>query len=184
LAPLDEKSDPFLNSQTINGISFRHVEFSIPNGVYDDLLLMNAQEILDLNNKKPDPSSVKHMAENDKNNDNNNNNKIDDDEEKSPVRVKVSQQEFEDEIELYFKAANTQSYKLWVGNLQANSTIDSVRDLFSTFGKIQSIQVISKGKPFAFVRFYRAIDGAKAHSKMHRFVVEGIPLFVNVSENQ
>mgnify|MGYP003573822930 CR=1 FL=1 len=71
--------------------------------------------------------------------------------------------------------------KLYVGNLSFQSTEDELRDLFSQYGEVQSVRVISdrdtgRSRGFAFVEME---DGGKAIQALDGYELGGRNLKVN-----
>lgn len=159
----------------MNGREFRNVNFEIK-GHYEDMLLTTSDEVKINTAPTPTPPAPTPPPTTTTPTPN-----------PEPIpekREKISESDFENEIEMHLKAAIENTHKLWVGNLPNTMTKEKCESLFSPFGKIQSIQFIARAKIFAFIRYYKAIDGVKAHSKMHKFQVEGNSLMVNFAQNQ
>jgi RNA recognition motif-containing protein len=76
--------------------------------------------------------------------------------------------------------------KLFVGNLPWSMTEDGIRDLFSEFGEITQVSLITdrmtgRSKGFAFVEFAEEASASAAVAKMNGFRVEERELVVNIA---
>ncbi len=74
--------------------------------------------------------------------------------------------------------------RLYVGNLNYNTTEDTLRDAFGAFGKVKYVKVITdrdtgKSKGFGFVEFANDDEGNVAMNTMNGTEVEGRKLIVN-----
>ena len=74
--------------------------------------------------------------------------------------------------------------RLYVGNLNYNTTEDTIRDAFSAFGTLKYVKVITdrdtgKSKGFGFVEFAKDEEGAVAMNTMNNTEVDGRKLIVN-----
>ena len=74
--------------------------------------------------------------------------------------------------------------KVYVGNLPFNVDDEKLRELFSSFGDIQEVQVIKnkfsgRSKGFGFITFTNKEDAEKAIGEMNEKEVEGRNLKVN-----
>jgi cold-inducible RNA-binding protein len=74
--------------------------------------------------------------------------------------------------------------KLYVGNLNFNTTEDALRDAFGAFGKLKSVQILSdrdtgRSRGFGFVEFIDDKDGDTAINTMNGAKIDGRPLRVN-----
>lgn len=74
--------------------------------------------------------------------------------------------------------------KLYVGNLSYNTTEDQLHKLFSDFGPVASVAVITdrdtgRSKGFGFVEMENAADAQKAIEKLNNSEVDGRALTVN-----
>jgi len=78
----------------------------------------------------------------------------------------------------------TANKKLYVGSLPYSITEDELRELFSAFGAIESVRIISdkftgQSKGFGFVEMVSSEDAQKAIEGMNGKVVGGRTLIVN-----
>ena len=71
-----------------------------------------------------------------------------------------------------------QGSKLYVGNLQFTVTIEAIRELFSTYGEVQNVNII-EGKGFAFVEMSNQSEAEKAKKTLDGADYKGRPLKVN-----
>ncbi len=76
--------------------------------------------------------------------------------------------------------------KLFVGNLPWSMTEESIRELFSEFGEITQVSLITdrmtgRSKGFAFVEFADEAAAAAAAQGRHGYVVEERELVVNIA---
>lgn len=76
--------------------------------------------------------------------------------------------------------------KIFVGNLPFSMTQDAVQNLFSEFGEITQVSLITdrmtgRSKGFAFVEFADEAAAQAAIDKMAGFVVEERELVVNIA---
>jgi RNA recognition motif-containing protein len=74
--------------------------------------------------------------------------------------------------------------KLYVGNLPYSIKTEQLNELFSTFGEIESAEVVvfkdtGKSKGFGFVSFKEDAPAEKARTEMNGKEVEGRKLVVN-----
>lgn len=82
---------------------------------------------------------------------------------------------------------DSNSKKLYVGNLAYGVTSDQLRDLFSQAGTITDVVVISdratgRSKGFGFVEFATEAEAAKAVEMLNNSDVQGRPMVVNVAK--
>jgi RNA recognition motif-containing protein len=71
-----------------------------------------------------------------------------------------------------------QGSKLYVGNLHYSITIENLRELFSTYGEVQSVNII-EGKGFGFVELSNQSEAEKAKKALDGSDFKGRPLKVN-----
>lgn len=76
------------------------------------------------------------------------------------------------------------SRRLYVGNLNFNTSEDALRDAFTAFGQIKSVKIVTdretgKSRGFGFVEFAADADAATAMSTMHGMEVDLRKLIVN-----
>lgn len=74
--------------------------------------------------------------------------------------------------------------KLYIGNLNFNTTEDALRDAFQAFGKLKSVQILSdretgQSRGFGFVEFVEEKDGDTAIHTMNGAKIDGRALRVN-----
>jgi RNA recognition motif-containing protein len=74
--------------------------------------------------------------------------------------------------------------KLYVGNLPFSATEDSLRETFSRFGTVESVNIITdrytgQSKGFGFIEFSTKQDAAEAISKMNSAEMDGRTLKVS-----
>lgn len=77
--------------------------------------------------------------------------------------------------------------KLFVGNLPWTATTDSLREMFTAFGEITDVIVITdrytgRSKGFGFVTFANEEDAQKAIAEMGDKEIEGRKIVVNVAK--
>lgn len=78
--------------------------------------------------------------------------------------------------------------KLFVGNLPFSIKEDQVREVFSEFGEIKSVDLIpdrtrpNAHKGFGFVEYENADDAQKAVDALHETELEGRNIIVNVAK--
>lgn len=90
----------------------------------------------------------------------------------------------EDTDEPAKKSSGTSGSKIYVGNLPFSVDGDELRKLFSSYGEISEVSVISdkfsgRSKGFGFVTFADSGDAQKAISEMNEKDVQGRPLKVS-----
>lgn len=73
---------------------------------------------------------------------------------------------------------------IFVGNLPFSATEDGLRDLFSPFGEVQQVRIMTdrdtgKSRGFAFVEMAQNEDAAKAIAALNGKEFEGRPLTIN-----
>ena len=76
--------------------------------------------------------------------------------------------------------------KLYVGNLPWSVNEQSLKDMFSPFGEITEVVIISdrytgRSKGFGFVTFANEADAEKAIAEMAEKEIEGRKIMVNVA---
>jgi len=76
------------------------------------------------------------------------------------------------------------SKKLYVGNLPYSTTKDSLKEMFSPFGTVESVTIITdrvtgRSKGFGFVELATELEAAGAIEKMKNTVMGGKPLAVS-----
>ena len=92
---------------------------------------------------------------------------------------------YDDEIEALGSFGNhAKSKRIYVGNLPFSASDDEVRHLFSEFGEVNSVSLISNpttGRPagFGFVEMETATDAADAIQALHQSQMGGRSLNVN-----
>ncbi|HBX42573.1 MAG TPA: RNA-binding protein [Deltaproteobacteria bacterium] len=74
--------------------------------------------------------------------------------------------------------------KLYVGNLPFTATEDSLKEEFSRFGAVESVNIITdrytgQSKGFGFIEFSTKQDAAEAISKMNNAEMDGRTLKVS-----
>ncbi|MBK8217504.1 MAG: RNA-binding protein [Myxococcales bacterium] len=79
--------------------------------------------------------------------------------------------------------------RLYVGNLSFNSTADSVRAAFSSFGEVTDAHVVSdretgRSRGFGFVTMSTQAEAQKAIAEMNGALLDGRPLRVNEAEER
>ena len=89
-------------------------------------------------------------------------------------------------MSLFFSGAEI-AKKLYVGNLPFSASEDEVRDLFSQYGEVQSVKLITDretGRPrgFGFVEMENNADGHKAIEDLNGSDNGGRALRVNVAK--
>lgn len=77
--------------------------------------------------------------------------------------------------------------RLYVGNLSFNSTADSIRTLFTEFGNVDDVHLVTdretgRSRGFAFVTMSSAEEATKAIAGTDGRTVDGRPLRVNQAE--
>jgi RNA recognition motif-containing protein len=70
------------------------------------------------------------------------------------------------------------SHKLYVGNLNYKTTEDSLKQLFTQFGEVLSVNIL-QGRGFGFVELAAPEAAAEAKSKLGSTEFEGRRLIVN-----
>lgn len=78
----------------------------------------------------------------------------------------------------------TKNKKLYVGSLPYSTTEDELKDLFSAYGAVDSVRIITdkftgQSKGFGFVEFANGDDAEKAVEGMNGKVLNGRTLIVN-----
>ena len=68
--------------------------------------------------------------------------------------------------------------KLYVGNLPFSATEDSLKELFSQFGTVESVKIVTdkvtfQSKGFAFLELATVQEAVSAIAKMHGSVLDG-----------
>jgi RNA recognition motif-containing protein len=76
-----------------------------------------------------------------------------------------------------------QSSKLYVGNLSYAVTSDALRDLFSTFGQVASVNIID-GKGFGFVEMSSEAEAAKVKDSLNGTEFQGRTLKIDEARPQ
>lgn len=76
--------------------------------------------------------------------------------------------------------------KLYIGNLSYSVTEDQLRDLFSQFGTVVEVSIITdresgRSKGFAFVTLETAEQAQEAIAKLHETEFEGRKLIVSIA---
>jgi len=79
--------------------------------------------------------------------------------------------------------------RLYVGNLSFNTSGDTIRELFSSYGEVSDVHVVldrETGRPrgFAFVTMGTADQAQKAIGEVNGKNVDGRPLRVNEAEER
>lgn len=79
--------------------------------------------------------------------------------------------------------------KLYVGNLNYDTTIDTIKDAFGKFGDIVDAVIITdrhsgRSKGFGFVEFAKEEDAQKAMEEMNEKELDERTLVVNVARPQ
>ena len=79
--------------------------------------------------------------------------------------------------------------RLYVGNLNFNTTGDTIRELFSSLGEVTDVHVVmdrDTGRPrgFAFVTMGTDAEAQKAIQELNGKNVDGRPLRVNEAEER
>lgn len=79
--------------------------------------------------------------------------------------------------------------KLYVGNLPFSATTNSLAELFSQYGTVESAKIITdrdsgRSKGFAFVEMSNSTEAAEAIRSMVGFLMEGRPLTVSEAKPQ
>lgn len=71
-----------------------------------------------------------------------------------------------------------QGSKLYVGNLHYSITIENLRELFSTYGEVQNVNII-ESKGFGFVEMSNQSEAEKAKKELDGSDFKGRALKVN-----
>jgi len=71
-----------------------------------------------------------------------------------------------------------QGSKLYVGNLNYNVTNEELKQLFSQYGEVKSLNII-EGKGFAFVEMASPVEAEKASAALNGFEFKGRNLRVD-----
>jgi len=71
-----------------------------------------------------------------------------------------------------------QGSKLYVGNFHYTVTVETLRELFSTYGEVLSVNII-EGKGFGFVEMSNQSEAEKAKKELDGSDFKGRPLKVN-----
>ena len=79
---------------------------------------------------------------------------------------------------------NPQNQKLYVGNLNFDSTEDQVRELFSNYGEVAEVKIImdrfsGRSRGFAFVRMNTSDDAGKAKEALQGQPFQGKALVID-----
>ena len=79
--------------------------------------------------------------------------------------------------------------RLYVGNLNFNTTEDTLRDAFGAFGKLKRVQILSdretgKSRGFGFVEFLDDNEGTVAMNTMNGAQVDGRALKVSEAHDK
>ena len=79
--------------------------------------------------------------------------------------------------------------RLYVGNLSFNSTAESVRAAFTSFGEVTDAHVVSdretgRSRGFGFVTMSSQAEAQKAIAEMNGALLDGRPLRVNEAEER
>ena len=79
---------------------------------------------------------------------------------------------------------NPQNQKLYVGNLNYDSSEDQVRELFGTHGEVAEVKIImdrftGRSRGFAFVRMATSDGAAKAKEALHGQAFQGKTLVID-----
>ncbi len=79
--------------------------------------------------------------------------------------------------------------RLYVGNLSFNSTADSIRSVFTEFGNVDDVHLVTdretgRSRGFAFVTMSNAEEATKAIAGTDGRSVDGRPLRVNQAEER
>jgi RNA recognition motif-containing protein len=85
--------------------------------------------------------------------------------------------------------SQTQEKKLYVGSLPYSTTEDALRELFSPFGEVVSVHIISdkftgQSKGFGFVEMATAEEARRAVAELHEKPFQGRTLLVNHARPQ
>jgi len=71
-----------------------------------------------------------------------------------------------------------QGSKLYVGNLKYSVTNDELKELFSSYGEVKSVNII-EGKGFGFVEMSSAQEAEKAKDALNNADFSGRPLKID-----
>ena len=71
-----------------------------------------------------------------------------------------------------------QGNKLYVGNLKYSVTNDELKELFSSYGEVKSVNII-EGKGFGFVEMSSAQEAEKAKEALNNSDFSGRPLKID-----
>jgi len=71
-----------------------------------------------------------------------------------------------------------QGNKLYVGNLKYSVTNDELKELFSSYGEVKSVNII-EGKGFGFVEMSSAEEAEKAKNALNNTEFVGRPLKID-----
>merc|ERR1719291_1582948 len=86
------------------------------------------------------------------------------------------------------KSQQAAGVNLYVKNLDENTTDESLKELFQSYGTITSCVATKDGgdkcKGFGFVCFSTSDEATKAVTEMHLKVVQGKPLYVGLAEKK
>lgn len=79
--------------------------------------------------------------------------------------------------------------KIYVGNLNYNTTEDSLKEFFEKTGQIESVLIVrdkfsGKSKGYGFIGFVNEADAQQALSKMNGVDFEGRKLRVNLAREK
>lgn len=78
--------------------------------------------------------------------------------------------------------------KLYVGNLPFSATEDSLKEMFSQFGTVESVKIVTdkvtrQSKGFGFLEMATIQEAASAITKMHGSVMDGRELKVSAAKS-
>eukprot|EP01090_Pellita_catalonica_P023471 TRINITY_DN96_c0_g1_i1.p1 TRINITY_DN96_c0_g1~~TRINITY_DN96_c0_g1_i1.p1 ORF type:complete len:620 (-),score=123.67 TRINITY_DN96_c0_g1_i1:97-1956(-) len=97
-------------------------------------------------------------------------------------RERFLREKFEERAEKY------QGINLYVKNLDDSVDEEKLKEVFSPFGEIQSVKIMSdengQSKGFGFVCFTTADEASKAVTQMHSAILVGKPLYVAIAERR
>jgi len=71
-----------------------------------------------------------------------------------------------------------QGNKLYVGNLKYSVTSEQLKELFSSYGEVKSVNVI-EGKGFAFIEMASSEEAEKAKDALNDTEFDGRPLKID-----
>lgn len=71
-----------------------------------------------------------------------------------------------------------QENKLYVGNLKYSVTSEQLKELFSSYGEVKSVNII-EGKGFAFIEMASSEEAGKAKDALNDTEFDGRPLKID-----